>query len=63
MNVLVRVYVFILIFTVVFSLWHHQQQQQQQQQQRGSTTEKGHLEIHELDSESQCQEVFLVQLT
>jgi hypothetical protein len=52
---------FILIFTVVFSLWHHQQQQQQQQ--RGSTTEKGHLEIHELDAESQCQEVFLVQLT
>lgn len=53
---------FILIFTVVFSLWHHQHHQQQQQQ-RGSTTEKGHLEIHELDAESQCQEVFLVQLT
>lgn len=38
MNVLVRVYVFIPTFTVVFSLWHYQQEEEEEE--GGSTTKK-----------------------
>lgn len=59
MNVLVRVNFSIPIFTGIFTV---------ASPTTTTTTKrlnnrKGHLEIHELDAESQCREVFSVQLT